>query len=168
MNKKNKGLTRKRKQNTTTYTNTKTEVTLTDTSDTEFMEEIDDTANTSNTGVNTDANTDDNMNVMLISTAKEHMTEIDKKEEEEGIDHAVIFTSDEEDNIFDDMVKEDTLAYINSNDELQIVGETKHTFHFQPLTRSSREEVGPLVQITKFEDIPFRGIGQKLRGLPRR
>ena len=78
-------------------------------------------------------------------------------------------TSDEEDNIFDDMVKEDTLGYINSSDnELQIVGKTKHTFHFQPLTRSSREEVGPLVQITKFQDIPFTGIGQNLRGLPRR
>ena len=66
------------------------------------------------------------------------------------------------------MVKEDTLGYINSDDELQIVGKTKHTFHFQPLTRSSREEVGPLVQITKCQDIPFTGIGQNLKGLPRR
>ena len=31
--------------------------------------------------------------------------------------------SDEEDNIFNDMVKEDTLGYMNSNDKLQIVGE---------------------------------------------
>ena len=166
---KEQGLTRKRKWNTTTNTNIKTDVTLTDTFETEFMEGINGTANTSNTGVNTDANMDDNMNVTPISTAKEHMTEIDKEDDEEGIDHDVIFTSDEEDNIFDDMVKEDTLGYIKSDDnELQIVGETKHTFHFQPLTRSSKEKVGPLVQITKFQDIPFTGIGQNLRGLPRR
>ena len=96
------------------------------------------------------------------------MTENDKEDDEEGIDHDVIFRSGKQDNIFHDMVKEDTLGYINSNDELQIIGKTKHTFHFQPLTRSSREGVGPLVQITKFQDIPFRGIGQNLRGLPRR
>ena len=75
----------------TTNTNIKTDVTPTDTSNTEFMEGIDDTANTSNTGVNTDANMDDNTNVMLISTVKEHMTEIDKEDDEEGIDHDVIF-----------------------------------------------------------------------------
>ena len=90
----------------TTNTNIKTDVT-TDTSDTELMEGIYDTGNASNMGVNTNGNTDDNMNVMLMSTAKEHTTEIDY-DDEEGMDH-VIFTFDEEDNIFDDMVKEDTL-----------------------------------------------------------
>ena len=95
---KEQGLPRKRKWNTTTNTNINTDVTLTDMSDTEFMEGIDDTANTSNTGVYTDANTDDNMNVMPISTANEHTTEIDKEDDEEGIKHDVIFTFDEEDN----------------------------------------------------------------------
>ena len=66
----------------------------------------------------------------------------------------VIFTSGEEDNIFND-VEEDTMAYCDSDNELQIVGETRGTFNFNPLTRSSREEVGPLVQITNFTDIPI-------------
>ena len=48
------------------------------------MEGINDTANTSNMGVNTNASMDDNMNVTPVSTAKEHMTEIDKEDDEEG------------------------------------------------------------------------------------
>ena len=115
-------LNRKRKWNTTTNTNIKINVKPTDTSDTELMEGIDDTANTSNMSVNT--NMDYNRNIMLISTAKEHMTEIDKEDDEEGIACDIIFISDEEDNIFDDTVKEDTLGYINSDKELQIVGKT--------------------------------------------
>ena len=50
------------------------------------------------------------------------------------------------------------MGYYDRNDELQIVGETTSTFTFQPLSWSSREEVGPLVQITKFNDIEFKGI----------
>ena len=159
------GSNRKRKWNTTTNVNMN--VTMTETSDTEFMEGIDDTANTSNTGMNTDTNTDVNTNVKPNSTSNEHTTEIVKEDDKEGIDPDVIFTSDE-DNIFNDVVQEDMLGYIDSNDKLQIVGETKYTFNFQPLTRSSREEVRPLVQITKFKDIPFTGKGQELRGLPSR
>ena len=79
----------------------------------------------------------------------------------------MIFTSDEEDNIFDNVVQEDTLGYYDSDNDLQIVGDTRGKFHFNPLTRSSREEVGPLVQITKFADIPYAHIGQELKGLPR-
>ena len=78
----------------------------------------------------------------------------------------VIFTSDEEDNIFDNVVQEDTLGYYDSDNDLQIVGDTRGKFHFNPLTRSSREEVGPLVQITKFADIPYTHIGQELKGVP--
>ena len=78
----------------------------------------------------------------------------------------MIFTSDEDDNIFDDIVDDNTMGYYDRNDELQIVGETTSTFTFQPLSWSSREEVGPLVQITKFNDIEFKGIGDELRGMP--
>ena len=59
------------------------------------------------------------------------------------------------------------MAYCDSNNELQIVGETRGTFNLNPLTRSLREEVGPLIQITKFTDIPYTHIGQELKGLPR-
>ena len=69
--------------------------------------------------------------------------------------------------VYFDNVVEDTLGYIKSDDELQIVGEIKQIFHINPLTRLSGEEVGPLVQITKFQDIPFKGIGEELRGSPR-
>ena len=162
------GSNRKRKWNMTTNTNVKMNVTMTEISDTEFMEGIDDTANTSNTGMNTDANMDISMNAKPNSTSNEHMAEMGKEGDEEGIDHDVIFTSDKGDNIFDNFIQEDTLGYIDSNDGSQIVDKTKHTFNFQPLAGSSREEVGPLVQITKFKDIPFTGIGQELRGLPRR
>ena len=68
---KEQWLNRKRKQNMTTNTNIKTDVTPTDTSDTELIEGINYTANTSKMGANTNANMDDNMNAMLMSTAKE-------------------------------------------------------------------------------------------------
>ena len=98
--------------------------------------------------------------VTLIKNSNE------QSDKEEGIDNDVIFTSDEEDNIFDDVMQEDTLGHYDSDNDLQIVGDTRSKFHFNPLTRSSRQEVGPLVQITKFADIPYTHIGQELKGLP--
>ena len=85
---------------------------------------------------------------------------------EEGIDNDVIFTSYEEDNIFDNVVQEDTLGYCDSDNDLQIVGDMRGKFHFNLLTRSSREEVGPLVQIKKFADIPYTHTGQELKRVP--
>lgn len=149
----------KRKQNMTTSRYVKTNNNATAMADTEYKDET-------NTGINTDITTDTSMNTKPNITSYEQLTEIDPEESKEGIDPDVIFTSDEEDNIFSDVVKEDTLGYIKSDDELQIVGEIKQTFHFNLLTRSSREEVGSLVWITKFQDIPFQGIGEELRGLP--
>ena len=100
---------------------------------------------------------------MTVTSIKNSNEQSDK---EERIDNDMIFTSDEEDNIFDDVVQEDTLAYYDSDNDLQIVGDTRSKFHFNPLTRSSREEVGPLVQITKFAKIIYTHIGQELKGLP--
>ena len=64
-------------------------------------------------------------------------------------------------------MKEDTLSYYDSDNDLQIVGDTRSKFHSNLLIRSSREEVRPLVQTTKFADIPHTHIGQELKGLPR-
>ena len=139
--------------NTNTNTNTETN---------QIKELSDDVKNT-----DTNIKPDTSMTATLNITSYEKQTVIVPEENEEGTDHNVIFTSDEEDNIFDDVVEEDTMAYYDSNNELQIVGETRGTFYFNPLTRSSREEVGPLVQITKFTDIPYTHIGQELKGLPR-
>ena len=91
---------------------------------------------------NTDMTTDRSTSVKLNVTTSEHPTEIDT-EKNKGIDSDVIFTSDKEDNIFNDVAKEDTLGYLNIDVELQNVGETKTTFYFNPLTRSLQEEVGP-------------------------
>ena len=63
----------------------------------------------------------------LSVTSDEQLTEIDADENEERIDNDVSFTSDEEDNIFDDVVEEDTLGYYDSDNDLQIVGETRDT-----------------------------------------
>ena len=60
-----------------TSTNINTDVSPTDTSDTELMEGIDDTVNTTNTGVNTNANTEHNTNITLMNTSKEQTTAID-------------------------------------------------------------------------------------------
>ena len=120
---------------------------------------------------NTDVTPNINMTGKMIETTNDTKNEESNQtvtdEDEEGIDHDVFFTSDEDDNIFNDIVQEDTLGYCDSNNELQIIGEKIDTFHFNPLTRSSREEVGPLVQITKFIDIPFTHIGKELRGFLR-
>ena len=113
---------------------------------------------TNSVGPNTVSSTDTNMNTTP--------PEINDDSGDEGYDPNVIFTSDEDDNIFDDIVNNNTMGYYDRNDELQIVGETTSTFTFQPLSQSSREEVGPLVQITKFNDIEFKGIGDELRGMP--
>ena len=110
----------------------------------------------SNTVTSTKNSTHVNMNATANMKANNQLTVIDKQSEDEGYNLNVIFTSDEEDNIFDDIIEDDTMAYCDSNNELQIVGETTTTFTFNPLTWSSREEVGPLVQITKFKDIPFQ------------
>ena len=140
----------KRKQNTNDTTNTTT-------------------MNECTTNVHTDDNMNDkcesqkpknsthvNMNATANVKANNQLTVIDKQSEDEGYNLNVIFTSNEEDNIFDDIIEDDTMAYCDSNNELQIVGEMTTTFTFNPLTQSSREEVGPLVQITKFKDIPFQ------------
>ena len=113
---------------------------------------------TNSIGPNTVSSTDTNTNTTP--------TKINDDSGDEGYDPNVIFTSDEDDNIFDDIVDDNTMGYYDRNDELQIVGETTSTFTFQPLSWSSREEVGPLVQITKFNDIEFKGIGDELRGMP--
>ena len=65
-------------------------------------------------------------------TKNEESNQTVTDEEEEGIDHDIFFTSDEDDNIFNDIVQEDTLGYCNSNNELQIIGEKINTFPFQP------------------------------------
>ena len=113
---------------------------------------------TNSIGPNTVSSTDTNTNTTP--------TKINDDSGDEGYDPNVIFTSDEDDNIFDDIVDDNTMGYYDRNNELQIVGETTSTFTFQPLSQSSREEVGPLVQITKFNDIDFKGIGDELRGMP--
>ena len=130
--------------------------------ETNQIKELSDDVKNTDTNIKPDTSTTATSNI----TSYEKQTVIVPEENEEGIDHNVIFTSDEEDNIFNDVV-EDTMAYYDSDNELQIVGETRGTFYFNPLTRSSREEVGPLVQITKFTDIPYTHIGQELKGLPR-
>ena len=40
----------------------------------------------------------------------------------------------------------------------------RNNFTFKPLTVKSREEIGPRLLITQFDDIPFKGIGQPLCG----
>ena len=130
--------------------------------ETNQIKELSDDVKNTDTNIKPDTSTTATSNI----TSYEKWTVIVPGENEEGIDHNVIFTSDEEDNIFDDVVEEDTMAYYDSNNELQIVGETRGTFYFNLLTRSSRE-VGPGVQISKFTDIPYTHIGQELKGLPR-
>ena len=111
--------------------------------------------------MDTNIKPDTSMTATSNITSDEQQTVIVAEENEEGIDPDVIFTSDKEDNIFN------TMAYCDSNNELQIVGEMRGAFNFNPLTRSSRDEVGPLIEITKFTDIPYTHIGQELKGLPR-
>ena len=77
---------------------------------------------TNSVGPNTVSSTDTNMNTTL--------TEINDDSGDEGYDPNVIFTSDEDDNIFDDIVDNNTMGYYDRNDELQIVGETTSTFTF--------------------------------------
>ena len=52
------------------------------------------------------------MTATLINNSNE------QGDNDEGIDNDVIFTSDEEDNIFDDVVQEDTLGYYESDNDL--------------------------------------------------
>ena len=153
----------KRKQNTNVNTNDMTNTTAMNECTTNVH--TDDNTNDecesqkpsgSNTMTSTKNSTHVNMNATANMKANNQSTVIDKQSEDEGYNLNVIFTSDEEDNIFDDIVEDDTMAYCDSNNELQIVGEMTTTFTFNPLTWSSREEVGPLVQITKFKDIPFQ------------
>ena len=66
-------LNRKRKWNMITNTDIKTDVTLTDACDMDLMEGIDDTVNATNADVNTNANTENNMNITSLNTSKEHM-----------------------------------------------------------------------------------------------
>ena len=153
-----------RMSNTNVKPNTSTNVTLIDTSNEqtiEIMEENTDKDFNGATMDDTNVEPNRSMTVTLINNSNE------QSYNEEGTDNDMIFTSDEEDNIFDDVVQEHTLGYYDSDNDLQIVGDTRSKFHFNPLTRSSREEVGPLVQITKFADIPYTHIGQELKGLPR-
>ena len=149
----------KRKQNTIKSPGTNMN-TNTDTND---IKELSDDVKTTDTNIKPDTSMTATPNI----TSDEQQTMIVTEENEEGIDPDVIFTSDKEDNILDDVVEENTMAYCESDNKLQIVGETRGTFNFNPLTRSLKEEVGPLIQITKFTDIPYTHIGQELKGLPR-
>ena len=149
----------KRKWNTITSTSTN----MNTNTDTNYMKELSDDVKTMDTNIKPDTSMTATSNI----TSDEQQTVIVAEENEEGIDPDVIFTSDEEDNIFNDVVEENTMAYCDTDNELQIVGETRSTFNFNPLTRSFREEVGPLIEITKFTNIPYTHIGQELKGLPR-
>ena len=67
-----------------------------------------------------DTNVEPNRSVTVTSINNSN----EQSDNEEGIDNDVIFTSDEEDNIFDDVVQEDTLSYCDNDNDLQIVGDT--------------------------------------------
>ena len=86
----------KRKQNTITSMSTNMN---TNTETNQIKELSDDVKNT-----DTNIKPDTSMTATSNITSYEKQTVIVPEENEEGIDHNVIFTSDEEDNIFDDVV----------------------------------------------------------------
>ena len=50
-------------------------------------------------------------------------------------------------------------------DNIIILGQSPlSVISFKPLNRISREEVGPLLRVTRFENIGFQNIGAKLNG----
>ena len=152
----NRELNGVRMSNTNVTPNTNTNVTSIDTSNEQTIEIMEENTDESFNGATMDDTNIEPNKSMTVTSIKNSNEQSDN---EEGIDNDVIFTSDEEDNIFDNVVQEDTLSYYDSDNDLQIVGDTRGKFYFNPLTRSSREEVGPLVQITKFADIPYTHIG---------
>ena len=152
-----------RMSNTNVRPNTSMNVTLIDMSNEQTIEIMEENTDKDFTGATIDdTNVEPNGSTTLTSINNSN----EQSDNEEGIDNDVILTSDKEDNIFDNVVQEDTFGYYDSDNDLQTVGDTRSKFHFDPLTRSSREEVGPLVQITKFADIPYTHIGQEVKGLP--
>ena len=166
----NQTLNGKRKRSTIMAANNSMTTNTIVSTDTKSNEETVTDTEARNTDVTPNINTTGKMIETTNDTKNEGSNQTVTDEDEEGIDHDVFFTSGEDDNIFDDIVEEDTLGYCDSDNELQITGEKFHfisTFHFNPLKRSSREEVGPFVQITKFIDIPFTHIGKELRGFLR-
>ena len=112
--------------------NTNTNVTLIDTSNEqtiEIMEENTDECFNGATMDDTNIEPNRSTTVTLIKNSNE------QSDKEEGIDNDVIFTSDEEDNIFDDVMQEDTLGHYDSDNDLQIVGDTRSKFHFKPINK---------------------------------
>ena len=81
-----------------------------------------------------------------------------------------VFTSDEEDSFFPDIkpVTSTPISPKKMEVEYNYVMVTHssvgNNFTFKPLTLRSREEIGPRLLITQFDDIPFKGIGHPLCG----
>ena len=116
----------KRKQNAIKSSGTNMN-TNTDTND---IKELSDDIKTTDTNMRPDTSMTATPNI----TSDEPQTMIVTEKSKEGID-PVIFTSDKEDNILDDVVEENTMAYCDSDNKLQIVAETRGTFNFNLLTR---------------------------------
>ena len=107
-----------RMSNTNVKPNTSMNVTLIDTSNEQTIEIMEENTDGSFNGATMDdKNVEPNRSMTVTSIKNSN----EQSHKEEGIDNDMIFTSDEEDNIFDDVVQEDTLSYYDSDDDLQIV-----------------------------------------------
>ena len=102
------------------------------------------------------------MDYMIVDTQEiSSITEVHKE---------TVFTSDEEDSFFPDLkpITSTPISPKKMEVEYNYVMVThssvRNNFTFKPLTVRSREEIGPRLLITQFDDIPFKGIGQPLCG----
>ena len=107
------------------------------------------------------SNINNAMDYMILDMQEiSHITEVHEE---------TVFTSDEEDS-FLPASKCVTSTPISQKMEIEsnIVLVTQlclgNNFTFKPLTLRSREEIGPRLLITQFNDIQFKGIGEQLCG----
>ena len=107
------------------------------------------------------SNTNNAMDYMIVDT--QEISGITEVHEE------TVFTSDEEDSFLPDVKPVTSIPIsqkmeVGYNDVMVTHLSVGNNFTFKPLILRSREEIGPRLLITQFNDIPFKGIGQPLCG----